>query len=75
MDPISSSSDLLDFCMSNDVQFVAYSPLGTQHPVVQPGNRNPVLTSPIIAVSLFDITHNYPNRKVSEKVQSHAVAR
>jgi len=26
MDPISSSSDLLDFCMSNDVQFVAYSP-------------------------------------------------
>ena len=44
-DPISHDTNLLATCVTNGIQLVAYSSLGTQHPGAGPERKNPVLSN------------------------------
>ena len=46
-DPLAPNLEVQLFCKEHDIQFEAYSSLGTQH-VMRNGGKNPVLTHPVV---------------------------
>eukprot|EP00955_Chlamydomonas_euryale_P086568 364225-Chlamydomonas_euryale.AAC.6 len=46
VDPLAPAFELGSFCLAHGIQLEAYSSLGTQWPLQQPGNLNPVLAHP-----------------------------
>jgi diketogulonate reductase-like aldo/keto reductase len=65
-DPLQPALELREICEQHGIEFVSYSTLGTQH-VMRNGNKNPVLTHPI--VQELAAKHN---RSVAEVVLSWA---